>query len=130
MTQDILKLKQDFIQHLGKYMQLGGARSVDDPSYYPEFDAGYTQEDIDRCEKLLDDYLASLTTIPATGQQDYILNAVKTIVLELNKLNEDCDHSLIETAEREQLCDIIIAAAQHVGLETDEEDITYEWREW
>lgn len=130
MTQDILNLKQAFIEHLGKYMRLGGARSIDDPSHYPEFDAGYTQKHINRCEKLLDDYLASLTTIPATGQQDYILNAVKTIVLELNKLNADCDHSLIETGEREQLCEIIIAAAQHAGIEIDEDDITYEWREW
>lgn len=51
-------------------------------------------------------------------------------MLELNKLNDDSDGALIETSEREQLCDIIIAAAQQAGLESDEDDITYEWREW
>lgn len=130
MTQEIFDLKQAFIQHLGDYMRLGAADSEDDSDYNPEFDADYTQEHIHRCEKLLDEYFASLATVPTSAQRDYILKAVRKVVLGLNKLNDDCDGALIETDEREQLCDIIIAAAQQAGLETDEDDITYEWREW
>jgi hypothetical protein len=130
MTPDILNLKQAFIQHLGDYMKFGAADSKDDPDYDPELDSEYTQEHINRCENLLDNFLTSLETIPATGQQDYILKAVKKAVLSLNKLNNECDGSLIETTEREQLCDIIIKAAQKAGLESAEDDITLEWREW
>jgi hypothetical protein len=130
MTQNILKLKQAFIQHLSEHLRLGAAENEDDPSYDPAVDSDYTQEHINRCETLLDDFFAALAMPPTTGQQDYILKAVKTVVLELNELNDDCGGALIETSEREQLCDIIIAAAQDAGLETDEEDVTYEWREW
>jgi hypothetical protein len=40
------------------------------------------------------------------------------------------DGLLIETDQREQLCELIIAAAQRAGLVSDVYDITEEWREW
>jgi hypothetical protein len=55
--------------------------------------------------------------------------ATERAVPALNELNDRCDGCLIETDQREQLCDILIAAAKNAGLDSDE-DITEAWREW
>jgi hypothetical protein len=55
--------------------------------------------------------------------------ATERAVPALNELNDRCDGCLIETDQREQLCDILIAAAKNAGLDSDE-DITQAWREW
>jgi hypothetical protein len=54
---------------------------------------------------------------------------VKSTVLKLNALNEKCDLSLIETNEREQITEIIIASHK-MKYNSLNEDITEEWREW
>jgi hypothetical protein len=57
-----------------------------------------------------------------------IMNAVKEVVIRINKLNEKYD-DFIPTMEREDLCMFFDSAAGIAGLEC-EEDITEEWREW
>jgi len=47
-----------------------------------------------------------------------------------NKLNGECDYSLIETDQREDLCELITSAADHAGLESSVYDIIEEWRDW
>lgn len=94
-----------------------------------DFDPGYTKDEIDRCEKIIDAFLISLDGEDVARNSESILKIVKNVVLELNDLNDECDGSLIETGQREQLCDIIIRAANEAGLATDD-DITEEWREW
>ncbi len=94
-----------------------------DPEYNPEFDAGYTQKHVDRLSEIIDDFLASLEKTPEeAGQNEYIMDAVKKTILNLNELNEECDGNLILTGQREDLCKLIDLASSH--------DITYEWREW
>lgn len=46
-------------------------------------------------------------------------------MLALNALNDERDGALIETGPREDLCELIQAAATAAGL-----DITEAWREW
>ncbi len=94
-----------------------------------EFDAPYTQADIDRCSLILDGFLTALDGAGEPAGPDAILEIVKRAVLALNELNDECDGSLIETDQREQLCDIIILAANNAGLDTGD-DITEAWREW
>ncbi len=94
-----------------------------------EFGAPYTQADIDRCSLILDGFLNALDGAPQPVESDVILEIVKQVVLALNELNDECEGNLIETDQREHLCDIIILAANEAGLDTDE-DITEEWREW
>ena len=121
--EDILKMKQDLIDGMIEYMKYGGAVDENDPEYNPEFDAGYTQKHVDRCSEIIDDFLASLEKTPEeAGQNEYIMDAVKKTILNLNELNEECDGNLILTGLREDLCKLIDLAASH--------DITYEWREW
>lgn len=91
-------------------------------------DCGYRQTDIDHCFEIVDQYLTE-TSGPSARSPDRLRDAVKTTVLELNALNERCGHSLIETDQREYLCELILVTAKGAGLDTDE-DITEEWREW
>lgn len=125
-------MKQSILDHMVEYMKFDSADDENDPAYDPDFDAGYTQAHIDQCEQHLDAFLVDLSQVSEPGKQAKILLAVKTVVLNLNELNEACDSPLIETLEREYLCEFIITAAKQAGLEIndDDDDITYEWREW
>ena len=127
---DVLRLRKASLDDMVSYMKYGAAESGTDPDFDPDFDAGYTQADIDRCAKILDEFLSSLEGVPRGEKNDSILKAVKTVVVKLNKLNERCDGLLIETDQREQLCALIIAATKRAGLVSSVHDITEEWREW
>src|SRR4030095_4007191 len=130
MNQEILELKQKTIDSMVDYMKYGGAEDENDPEYDPEFDAGYTQEHVERCLAIVDELLDSLGKTPTAKKSEYILAGVKKTVLELNQLNEECDHSLIETDQREDLCELSITAARQAGLQSSVYDITEEWRDW
>ena len=95
---------------------------------YDDFDCGYTQKEIDKCGKILDDYIDELEK--CRKDEKLIKKQLKKVILKLNKLNESCDSSLIETDQREYLCPFIEDAAVAAGLTKSEEDITLEWREW
>ena len=130
MSQEFYELKKSIINQMTDYMKFGGAENESDPDYDPEFEPGYTQEEINQCEKLLDLFLTALEKLPETSKNEYILDVVKKVVFGLNKLNEDCNYRLFETNEREGLCELIITASKKAGLESNEDDVTEEWREW
>ena len=92
-------------------------------------DCGFTEKDVRKCEKILSDYLVSLEKL-STPSDKTIMSIVKKAVLALNKLNENTDYSLLETDEREAICEIMQAAAVECGLKDADDDITEEWREW
>jgi hypothetical protein len=98
-------------------------------SYMKQGDVGYAQKHVNQCVKILDRYLDKLKQLRGPGTDEKILSEAKTAVLELNSLNEKCDGSLLETDQREQICELMIVAARHAGL-TLEGDFTEEWREW
>ena len=127
MNDEIQSLKDHLIEGMSRYMTYGGAEDETDPDYDPDFDAGYTQGHVDQVEGILDSYLADVER--AEGGDAAILAAVQTAVLALNELNDSADGNLIETDQREQLCEIIGSAAREAGLQTDD-DVTEEWREW
>lgn len=89
----------------------------------------YSEEDVEKCASILERYLYSVLAPSMHGKIEEILAAVKAAVLELNNLNEQCEHSLIETDQREDICELIIQAASLAGLEGDS-DVTEEWRDW
>ena len=110
-------------------MKFGAAENESDPGYDPNFEAGYSQKHVDKCAKILDAYLAAMDRILEAGQDAKILSEAKKTVLDLNALNEKCDGSLIETDQREQICELLIVGAKHAGLTLDG-DFTEEWRQW
>jgi hypothetical protein len=89
---------------------------------------GYTLKHVDRCAAITRDFLEKLPTLPK-GDAEKILAEVKRVVMKLNKLNASCDGALIETDQREELCQLILTAANNAGLKSDK-DITAPWREW
>jgi hypothetical protein len=93
-------------------------------------DVGYTQKHIDKCQKILNDYIDSLVSVKEPRSDNGILKCVKKAVEQLNKLNEKCDCSLIETDQREDLVPYIQKAAKLAGLTLITEDVTAEWRDW
>jgi hypothetical protein len=94
----------------------------------PDYDCGYTQSDVDNCTEIVDAFLDSVAEKHALDEAT-ILRAIQSTVEKLNMLNESCDGCLIETDQREDLCELILTAAKRGGLETDE-DVTEQWREW
>lgn len=88
----------------------------------------YTLKHIDRCAAITRDFLERLSDVPRTDKEK-IVAEVKHVVMKLNKLNASCDGALIETDQREDLCQLIQTAAINAGLKSDE-DVTAPWREW
>lgn len=91
---------------------------MDEP-YYP-------LAKVDECGRIIDDFLAA---VGKARDSQAIMAQVKTTVLALNVLNDECDGALIETDQREQLCELILDAANAAGLATDD-DVTEQWRNW
>lgn len=92
-----------------------------------EDDAEYAPSDVKKCIELLKSFENSMMS----GSHDFdtSLQLVKNLVLALNKLNKDCDECLIETDQREGICEFIDSVLTHCGFEFDG-DVTEEWREW
>ena len=117
---ELLDIKERLLKGMLSYMEREeGEDGFDD----------YSKEDVDRCASILDRYLSSVLDPSVHGVSEGIMAAVKTAVLALNDLNEQCEHSLIETDQREDICELIIHAASLAGLDGND-DITEEWREW
>lgn len=89
----------------------------------------YTEADVEDCRALLMDYLRALNALESPDDAA-ILAQVEAVVLALNDLNERTDYAMIETGEREALCEIIQRAAEESGLQDIPEDVTEDWREW
>tara|TARA_R110002096_G_scaffold401386_6_gene598304 strand:- start:46766 stop:47068 length:303 start_codon:yes stop_codon:yes gene_type:complete len=92
-----------------------------------EADVSYDESHIQTCDGILDDYLAAIAV--ASDRKESLLR-VKQAVVRLNKLNASCGHELIETDQREYLCDVIIRAAALTGFIEADSDVTEKWREW
>jgi len=116
------KKNDDILRSMIDYM------NFEDEDDDEDFDCGYTQADIDKCGEILDAYIDDLMS--ANQDQPKIMESVKCVIIALNKLNVKCDYSLIETDQREYLCQFIENAAIVAGLPQPKDDITEEWREW
>ncbi|MCG7497504.1 hypothetical protein MHO82_11570 [Vibrio sp. Of7-15] len=91
-----------------------------------EDDAEYTPKDVDTCEKLL---LTFSSNIEDGISCSNAMEQVKILVLSLNELNEKCDYSIIETDQREDICEFIFQTLISAGIALDV-DVTEEWRDW
>lgn len=91
-------------------------------------DGTYTDEDVAECMTILQTYLKEVDKAETTEAG---LEAVKVTVLKFNELNERCEHTLIETDQREDIAELIQTAflAKAFAL-PDSGDVTEEWREW
>lgn len=92
-----------------------------------EDEPDYSAEDVTACITIL---LEFMSTIQAENQTIESAKAhVKTLVLSLNSLNDSCDDCLIETDQREDICEFIQSVLSSANIHF-EGDITETWREW
>ncbi len=92
-----------------------------------EDEPDYTSEDVKLCITSLLEFMSSMESEAQT-----IASAkahIKTLVLSLNSLNQQCDDCLIETAQREDICEFIQKVISAANV-TFVGDVTEEWREW
>ena len=93
----------------------------------------YSQENCEAIEMIFDELVADLKLLPddATAEDKVLL--FKYAVLATNTMNTRLD-DLIETGEREDLCELMDQISIAAGLEPEEladgEGIASEWREW
>jgi hypothetical protein len=92
-----------------------------------EDEPDYTSDDVTACITLLLEFMSTMASEIQTI--DSSKNHIRDLVLSLNELNEDCDQSLIETDQREEICEFIqkVVSTANVGLDGD---VTEEWRDW
>jgi hypothetical protein len=91
-------------------------------------EAGYTSADIGECGRILDAFLATVEEAEMFDE-DAVTGAVEFTVRSLNRLNERCGGNLIETDQREAICELIAQAAKQRGIGSGA-DLTEQWREW
>lgn len=87
----------------------------------------YTKDHVEKCHQIL---IAHLNSLDQTQTRTQAMDLVKTTVLQLNTLNREAGHELIETDQREEICAILIKAGALKGFNGEHEDVTEEWREW
>src|SRR5688572_31870929 len=94
-------LDQADLKHLLSHLTEG---MVD---YMEEGTANYSKEDVARCREIL---AAHATALEELRDRGAAMDLVKSTVIQLNKLNEEAGEDLIETDQREQICEFIIKA--------------------
>ena len=91
-------------------------------------DGGYSEEAVEECGTVL--YQLSQHFVAQTHQRETAVSLIRQAVLNLNQLNALNNHSLIETEEREVIVSLIMDLLSSHDIETDESDVTEQWREW
>jgi len=93
----------------------------------------YTPEACASFVAVFDDLIAKLGSLGKDAQESRKIAVFKTAVAALNALNEQ-DGSLIETGEREDLCELCNVIATAAGIDYTKygngEGPASEWREW
>ena len=115
-----------------------------------EFEVGEITEDDACLDQLFPDQFIADTelvliefagAIAATEARDYgsVMRSIMSLVVKLNENNDKYDGEVIETGEREQLCQYIedVISESTIDLEAyaksgvcDKNEITDLWREW
>ena len=115
---ELIQLKSQLVAGMEDYRNAIGA------------ECDYSEQDIVACADIIDAYLTAVDQYTGATSSDRIMGEVKRVVLNLNNLNEHCNETLIETDQREQICEIIIKAAGYAGLKSNADDVTEKWRDW
>lgn len=93
----------------------------------------YTQENCEAVELIFDELIADLKLLPSDASKEDKVLLFKYAIINTNTINRRVD-DLIETGEREDLCELVDQISIAAGLEPEEfadgEGIASEWREW
>jgi len=93
----------------------------------------YTEKACQDFVRVFDQLIEKLSALGEDGSEEEKLECFHEAVIALNALN-DADSDLIETGEREDLCELCNVVAVAAGLDPanygDGEGPASEWREW
>jgi hypothetical protein len=133
-TEQLHSKKQSDVQYQSKLLAV--------KSVYPfgkwskRYDNGltqYTQRNCDKVRKVFDKLIEELISIGKEAGEAEKIQLFKTAILKTNKLNEAIA-GLIETGEREELCELTNKISIACGLDPAQygngEGLASEWREW
>jgi len=94
----------------------------------------YTEENCDAVRKVLDTLISDLVILGQEVSEAEKIQKFQVAVQALNRLNDETDGSLIETGEREELCELFNLIAVKAGIDPgkygDGEGPASEWRDW
>lgn len=92
----------------------------------------YTPENCDRMQKVFDDLIEALIVKGETGTETEKIKLFKTAIEATNELDEET--GMVETGEREDLCDLTNVITVAAGLRSENygngEGLASEWRDW
>jgi len=93
----------------------------------------YSPENCDKAQQVFDKLIDELIALGDNAKEERKIDLIKTSILSLNKLNSEID-GLIETGEREDLCELLDQITIASGLNpkdyADGEGIADLWRDW
>lgn len=91
----------------------------------------YSKENCARVQQVFVKLLTALENLP-TGNNAQAEALIKAAVLELNRLNESTGGDVLETSEREELCELFDDIATAAGLDVTNypDGIASQWRAW
>jgi len=94
----------------------------------------YTEENCAEAEAILDRLITRLAALGEGASEAAKLQAFQEAVEALNVLNDENNGNLIETGEREELCDLFNRIAAVAGLDRAKygqgEGVASMWRDW
>ena len=94
----------------------------------------YTPEICDNAQQIMDNLLERLIRLGEKAPEPAKVGLFKVAVESLNELNDETGGSLIETGEREELCELFDNISVSAGLNpndyADGAGIADEWRDW
>lgn len=94
----------------------------------------YTKQNCNKARKIFDTLIAELISLGMDADESQKMEKFETAVLALNELNAELDEELIETGEREELCELCCVICKAAGIDPtkygDGEGPASEWREW
>lgn len=93
----------------------------------------YTEANCNKTKKVFDDLIDALAAIGKDAPENEKIDLFKTAILKTNQLNDEIE-GLIETGEREDLCELTDKITVACGLDPHKygsgEGLASEWREW
>jgi hypothetical protein len=94
----------------------------------------YTKENCLAAQTILDELLTDLAELGENASEEQKIKLFERAVISLNELNDQIDGALIETEEREELCELFNQVAIHAGIDPSKygegEGPASEWRDW
>ncbi|MCE3226247.1 MAG: hypothetical protein K0S32_798 [Bacteroidetes bacterium] len=94
----------------------------------------YTPDNCDKAKEIFDTLISDLIADGENAQEDLKIKRFEKAIHSLNQLNMDCEGTLIETGEREQLCNLTNKITTACGLDPKKYNegagLADYWRDW